>query len=115
MGRKENVSKIAAGRGEARPGGARLGQAGRGKDKQGEVTSSIQRVYCWMHWRKLQPGAAWQGMARLGPARHGKAKRGKVDSKHPAISVVGWNGGNSNAAGHGAARLGGAKQGKAII
>ena len=79
VGRKENVSKIAAGRGEARPGGARRGQA----------------VRC-------------------------KAKQGEVDSKHPAISVVGWNGGNSYAdmrgmAMPGVARQGKAKQGKAIF
>ena len=78
-----------AGRCEARPGGARRGQAVRCKAKQGEVTSSIQRAYCWMHWRKLQQGVARHGMAWQGAAGLGKDKQGKVDSKHPAISVAG--------------------------
>ena len=65
-------------------------------------------------------GRAGRGLAWLG-----EDKQGKVDSKHPAISVVGWNGGNSNWEMLGWARkcwarLGGAwqgkdKQGKAII
>ena len=59
-------------------------------------------------------------MARQGEARRGEDKQGKVDFKRPAISVVGWNGGNSNAAriggaGRCAARHGAAAQGKAII
>ena len=116
------------------------GLAVRCKAKQGEVTSSIQRVYCWMHWRKLQQGGARHGAARLGRARQGSAGlgrarqgsaglgrarqglagQGKVDSKHPAITVVGWDGGNSNAARPGLAWRGPAwrgkdKQGKAII
>ena len=79
---------------ELRQGMAWRGLAWLGKDKQGEVTSSIQRVYCWMHWRKLQQGRAGTGMALLGRAGRGlawlgKDKQGKVDSKHPAISVVG--------------------------
>ena len=52
-------------------------------------------------------------MARRAPARLGEAKQGEVDSKHPAISVVGWNGGDSYADMHGGDRMGGDRQGKA--
>ena len=85
----QKLRRCMAWHGEAGPGAARQSEA-----KQGEVTSIIQRVDCWMHWRKLQRGAAGRGMALLGRAGRGlawigKDKQGKVDSKHPAISVVG--------------------------
>ena len=82
VGRNENVSKIAAGLGGALRGKAGQGKAGpggalQGKAKQGEATSIIQRVDCWMHWRKLQPGRSGTGMALLGRAGRGLARMGK--------------------------------------
>ena len=67
-----------------------------------------------MHWRKLQQGKAGRGSAGPGQAVRGKDKQGEVDSKHPAISVVGWNGGNSNRARLGPAWRGMAGRGWAL-
>ena len=55
------------------------------------------------------------GSAGSGRAWLGKAMQGEVDSKHPAISVVGWNGGNSDRAWLGVAMYGVARPGAARI
>ena len=115
VGRNGRVSKIAAGRGKAWQGVARPGGARRCKAKQGEVTSSIQRAYCWMHWRKLQRGVAGRGMAWRGLAWLGKDKQGKA-RLIPNIRQLRLSGGmEATPTGRGRARRGGARLGMAWL